>query len=125
MSAIYFAQKAAVASQIMSKMWGIGKWNCFLNREVRAQNALLDVYAYRSISILRVSLRVWAQMPHVPGKRRSSAQNVACRASMAAINSRKKDKENLNPSNSDDLDSLSFPLFYYCQQTNCREKEAP
>ena len=26
MSEIYFAQKAAVASQIMLKMWGIGKW---------------------------------------------------------------------------------------------------
>ena len=50
-------------------------------------------------------------MPHVPGKRRSSAQNVACRASMAAINSQKKDKENLNPSNSDDLDTVSRSLY--------------
>ena len=56
-------------------------------------------------------MRVWAQMPHVPGKRRSSAQNVACRTSMAAINSRKKDKENLNPSNSDDLDTVSRSLY--------------
>ena len=30
---------------------------------------------------------------------------------MAAINSQKKDKENLNPSNSDDLDTVSHSLY--------------
>ena len=83
--------------------------DCFLNREVCAQNTLLD--ASCSISILCVSLCVWAQMPCIPGKRRSAAQNAACRAPMAAINSQKKDKENLNPSNSDDLDTVSHSLY--------------
>ena len=57
------------------------------------------------------SLHVWAQMPCIAGSRRSAAQKAACRATLAAINSCKQDKENLNPSNLNDLGTVCHYLY--------------
>lgn len=50
-------------------------------------------------------------MPRVAGSRRSAAQKAACRLSMAVINSRKQDKENLNPFNLDDRKTVSHNIY--------------
>ena len=50
-------------------------------------------------------------MPRVAGSHRSAAQRVACRATLAAINLHKQDKENLNPSNLDDLGTVCCYLY--------------
>ena len=70
--------------------------------------------AFRRIVCLQFkvdSLHVWARMPCIAGSCRSAAQKAACRATLAAINSCKQDKENLNPSNLDDLGTVCHYLY--------------
>ena len=50
-------------------------------------------------------------MPRIAGSHRSAAQKAACRATLAAINSRKQDKKNLSPSNLDDLGTVCHYLY--------------